>query len=112
MPSLWGMTTSTATSPSSASLHWTFGDRLRKIRTQRDVNLGQDEFAAIIGVAKSTLASWERTGAEPAMSTATRVAERVEERFGVPAAWTLGMHPTVAYPPRLPHRHQPFQPAA
>ena len=100
------------------ALDWTFGDRIRKIRNRPEVALTQAELADVLGVNRSTLAGWEKRGAEPTATEAVRVAERLEEQFGIPANWTLGRQPTVAYPPVLPPSQRrrasdhPFRPAA
>ena len=115
MPTLVSMTTKTI---GPDALGWTFGDRIRKIRNLPEVALTQAELADVLGIRRSTLATWEKRGAEPSMRDAVRIAERLEEQFGVPADWTLGRQPTVAYPPVLPPSQRrrasdhPFRPAA
>ena len=66
---------------------WQLSDRLRKIR--RDRHLTQEQFAVEIGVKPVTYASWESGRNHPEDVISLAVA--IERRFGVPAAWTLGV---------------------
>jgi transcriptional regulator with XRE-family HTH domain len=66
---------------------WSFADRLRKIR--RDRHLTQEQIAREIGVKAVTWASWEANRNRP--GDVVEVAARIERRYGVPAAWTLGV---------------------
>lgn len=66
---------------------WTLADRLRKIR--RDRHLTQDQMAREIGVKAVTWAAWEAGRTRP--QDVVELAELIEARFGVPAAWTLGV---------------------
>ena len=66
---------------------WTLADRLRKIR--RDRHMTQDEFADVLGVKAVTLSAWEAGRTRP--HDVVELAGEIERRFGVPAAWTLGV---------------------
>lgn len=66
---------------------WNLGDRLRKIR--RDRHLTQEEFAHEIGATAVALAAWESGRTRPRDVIA--LAATIERRYGVPAAWTLGV---------------------
>ena len=67
---------------------WTMADRLRKIR--RDRHLTQEQIAREgLGVKAVTWSSWEAGRTHPHDVLGLAVA--IERRFGVPAAWTLGI---------------------
>lgn len=66
---------------------WTLADRLRKIR--RDRHLTQEQIADILGIKSVTFASWEAGRTRP--HDVVALAGLIETRFGVPAAWTLGI---------------------
>lgn len=66
---------------------WTLADRLRKIR--RDRHLTQGRMAAALGVKSVTYGAWEAGRNRP--DDVVAVARHIEELFGVPAAWTLGV---------------------
>jgi transcriptional regulator with XRE-family HTH domain len=66
---------------------WSLADRLRKIR--RDRHMTQEEFAHELGVKAVTLAAWESGRNRP--DDVLELAVAIERRFGVPAAWTLGV---------------------
>src|SRR5690606_15742623 len=76
----------------SASLDWTWGDRIRKLRTTLGVN--QDVFAAMIGIPGGTVGAWEATSASGARNI-TAIAQRIEDALATPglAAWLLGVGP-------------------
>jgi transcriptional regulator with XRE-family HTH domain len=60
------------------------GDRLKQLRTQK--NLTQDEMASILGVDRSTLASWEVNRREPDISVLCLIADH----FEVTLDWLAG----------------------
>lgn len=66
---------------------WTLADRLRKIR--RDRHLTQEEMARLLGIKPVTWAAWEADRNRP--EDVVRLANMIEQQFGVPAAWTLGV---------------------
>ena len=66
---------------------WSLADRLRKIR--RDRRLTQDEMAQRLGTKAVTWASWEEGRNRP--KDVVHLAQPIEDEFGVPAAWTLGV---------------------
>ena len=68
---------------------WTFGDRIRKIR--RELRLNQVEFADAIGRGDKAVAAWESGTNAP--EDIVSVAKRIQVRFGVSAAWVLGIDP-------------------
>lgn len=75
---------------------WTFADRIRKIR--REQALSQAAFAARIGVKDKAYAAWETGSNNP--GDIVEVARRIEQEFGIPAAWTLGLMPDTQPGPR------------
>lgn len=91
---------------SSGSLpEWTLADRLRKIR--RDRHMTQEQIATELGIKAVTWSSWESDRTHPA--DVLGLAVNIERRFGVPAAWTLGILGTVERrgqggPPAAEHR--------
>jgi len=66
---------------------WNLADRLRKIR--RDRKLTQEQIAAELGIKAVTWSAWEAGRTRPHDITGLAVA--IERRYGVPAAWTLGV---------------------
>jgi len=66
---------------------WSFGDRIRKIRT--DLGMTQVQFAESLGVTSNALAQWESDRNQPRRMV--EVAEKIEELYKVPAAWVLGV---------------------
>lgn len=69
--------------------HWTFGDRLRRVR--REAGLTQAQMAARLGCGAKAYASWEIDVFSPRDGVA--IARRLEALTGVPAAWILGVEP-------------------
>jgi transcriptional regulator with XRE-family HTH domain len=88
------MDTNNTISPMSDVPQWTLADRLRKIR--RDRHLTQEQMAHELGVKGVTWSAWEAGRTRP--HDVVELAGLIEQRFGVPAAWTLGVlnqsHPT------------------
>ena len=74
---------------------FTFGDRLRK--TRQIAELGQRQYAEILGVTGSAYAQWEADNNLPRDVVA--IAKRVELYTGVPAAWLLGLDAAEAWAP-------------
>jgi transcriptional regulator with XRE-family HTH domain len=68
---------------------WSLADRLRKIR--RDRHMTQDEMAHRLGIKPVTYSAWEAGRNRP--EDVVQLASLIESRFGVPAAWTLGVLP-------------------
>ena len=66
---------------------WSMADRLRKIR--RDRHMTQEQIANELAVKPVTWSSWEAGRTHPHDVLGLAVA--IERRFGVPAAWTLGI---------------------
>lgn len=66
---------------------WSLADRLRKVR--RDRRLTQEEMAAALGVKAVTWSSWESGRTRP--HDVVDLASSIELKFGVPAAWVLGV---------------------
>jgi transcriptional regulator with XRE-family HTH domain len=75
------------TTPSPDVPEWTLADRLRKIR--RDRHLTQEAIAKELGINAVTWSSWESGRNRP--SDVLELAVTIERRYGVPAAWTLGV---------------------
>lgn len=67
--------------------HWTFADKLRKIR--RSLGLSQTELADVLERNDRTVAAWETGRNEPKDIVA--VANRIQMAYGVPATWILGV---------------------
>ncbi|WP_425058745.1 hypothetical protein SCACP_34010 [Sporomusa carbonis] len=63
----------------------TLGDRIKQLRNE----LTQEELAAILGVDRSTLASWEVNRREPDIATLCRIATF----FKVSVDWLIGHKP-------------------
>jgi transcriptional regulator with XRE-family HTH domain len=74
-------------SPSGGLPEWTLADRLRKIR--RDRHLTQQEIADALGIKSVTWSAWESGRNRP--EDVLDLAVTIERRYGVPAAWTLGV---------------------
>lgn len=66
---------------------WSLADRLRKIR--RDRHLTQEQIAHELGVKAVTWSAWEAGRTRP--HDVVGLAGSLEQRYGVPAAWTLGV---------------------
>jgi transcriptional regulator with XRE-family HTH domain len=66
---------------------WTLADRLRKIR--RDRHLTQEAIAKELGITGVAWAAWEAGRTRP--RDVIELAAAIERRYGVPAAWTLGV---------------------
>lgn len=72
----------------NASLpEWNLADRLRKVR--RDNHLTQDQMARALGIKTVTWGAWEAGRTHP--NDVVTLATAIERRFGVPAAWVLGV---------------------
>lgn len=66
---------------------WQLSDRLRKIR--RDAHMTQAAFAHELGIKEVTYAAYEAGRNRP--GDVIGLAVQIEHRFGVPAAWVLGV---------------------
>lgn len=66
---------------------WTLGDRLRKIR--RDQHMTQEQIGLELGIKPVTWAAWEAGRNRP--DDVVALAVLIEQRYGVPAGWTLGV---------------------
>lgn len=75
------------TSDTGGIPEWNLADRLRKIR--RDRGLTQEQIATELGIKAVTWSSWEADRTHPQDVLGLAVA--IERRYGVPAAWTLGV---------------------
>jgi transcriptional regulator with XRE-family HTH domain len=69
---------------------WTLGDRLRKARKQ--TGMTQKAFAELIGEEPSRYSQWEADNNRP--RHLVDVAQNIEDRTGVSAAWLLGLVPS------------------
>lgn len=67
---------------------WTFGDRLRKVRTE--LGMDQREFAMKLDLKAPTLSSYEAGRANPRARDLPSLAARLELLTGVPKAWFIG----------------------
>lgn len=77
----------TTPAPPGGLPEWNLADRLRKIR--RDRHMTQEQIAKELGVKPVTWSSWESNRTHP--SDVLGLAVAIERRFGVPAAWVLGV---------------------
>lgn len=77
----------TTREPGSSVPEWNLADRLRKIR--RDRHLTQEQIAVELGYKAVTWSAWEADRTHP--HDVLDLAVRIERRYGVPAAWTLGV---------------------
>lgn len=68
------------------------GDRLRVVRREYLGKISQAEMAAIIGVPRERYSQWESGGHEPRPADARRIANLLEKRTGVSAAWIMGVY--------------------
>lgn len=71
---------------------WTFGDRLRKIRTEYSL-LNQDQIARALGVGGPRYEAWESGRNTPRPEIMVEVATKLEALTDVPAWWILGNPP-------------------
>jgi len=68
------------------------GDRLRVVRREYLGKLNQAEMAELLGVPRERYAQWESGGHEPRPADARRIANLLEKRAGVSAAWIMGVY--------------------
>src|SRR5690349_9007322 len=66
---------------------WSLSDRLRKIR--RDRGLTQEQIAQDLSINPPTWSAWESGRTRPHDVVGLAVA--IENKYGVPASWTLGV---------------------
>lgn len=73
----------------AATLEWTWGDRIRKLRKALDLN--QAEFANLVGLRVGTVAGWEASDGKPRHHVET--AQHIARSLGVVGLdiWLLGM---------------------
>ena len=76
------------------------GDRLRVVRREYLGKLSQAEMAALLGVPRERYSQWESGGHEPRTAEGRRIANLLEKRTGVSAAWILGVYDIGASPNR------------
>lgn len=67
---------------------WSFGDRLRKVRTE--LGMDQREFATKLQIKAPTLSSYEAGRANPRARDLPGLASRLQALTGVPREWFLG----------------------
>ena len=67
------------------------GDRLRVVRREYLGRISQAEMAELLGVPRERYAAWESGNSEPRPADGRRIANLIEERAGVSAAWVLGV---------------------
>ena len=65
---------------------WSVADRLRRVR--RDMDLGQEQFADLLGVGRKAYGQWEAGRNEP--RNMGELSVRLEQITGVSRAWFLG----------------------
>lgn len=68
------------------------GDRLRVVRREYMGKITQAEMAAILEVPRERYVQWESGGHEPRPADARAIANFLEKRTGVSAAWILGVY--------------------
>ena len=67
------------------------GDRLRVVRREYLNRISQQEMADLLGVPRERYASWESGNSEPRPADGRQIANLIEARVGVSAAWVLGV---------------------
>lgn len=67
------------------------GDRLRVVRREYLNRISQQEMADLLGVPRERYASWESGNSEPRPADGRAIANLIEQRVGVSAAWVLGV---------------------
>ena len=67
------------------------GDRLRVVRREYLNRISQQEMADLLGVSRERYSQWESGNAEPRPVDGRRIAQLIEARVGVSAAWLLGV---------------------
>jgi transcriptional regulator with XRE-family HTH domain len=70
------------------------GDRLRVVRREYLHRISQTEMAKLLGVPRERYAAWESGNSEPRPADGRAIANLIESRVGVSAAWVLGVHET------------------
>jgi transcriptional regulator with XRE-family HTH domain len=68
------------------------GDRLRVVRREYLNRISQAEMAELLGVPRVRYAAWEAGLSEPRPADGRKIANLIEARVGVSAAWVLGVH--------------------
>jgi transcriptional regulator with XRE-family HTH domain len=67
------------------------GDRLRVVRREYLNRISQTEMAELLGVPRVRYAAWEAGLSEPRPADGRAIANLIESRVGVSAAWVLGV---------------------
>lgn len=67
------------------------GDRLRVVRREYLNRISQQEMADLLGVPRERYSQWEAGNSEPRTAEGRRIAQLIEARVGVSAAWLLGV---------------------
>lgn len=67
------------------------GDRLRVVRREYLGRISQQEMADLLGVPRERYASWESGNSEPRPADGRKIANLIEAKVGVSAAWVLGV---------------------
>lgn len=67
------------------------GDRLRVVRREYLNRISQQEMADLLGVPRERYSQWESGNSEPRPADGRRIAQLIEARVGVSAAWLLGV---------------------
>ena len=75
-----------------------FGDRLRVVRREYLDRISQQEMADLLGVSRERYSQWESGNSEPRPADGRRIAQLIEARVGVSAAWLLGVQETGPLP--------------
>lgn len=100
------MSTTPAHNPGAGHIpNWTFGDKIRKARTQ--AGMEQRQFAAAINIKPGSLAAYETGRATPRFKDAPVIAKSIQLLTGIPYEWFL-----IEDEPNLPHpsnsRHRDY----
>lgn len=70
---------------------WTFGDKIRKARSEAGLN--QVEFAQRVGLTPSTLAAYETDRTTPRLKNLGTLAKSIEVLTGIPRSWFFDFEP-------------------
>lgn len=76
------------------------GDRLRVVRREYLGKISQTEMAALLGVPRERYSQWESGGHEPRPADARQIANFLQLKTGVSAAWILGVNDSSPAPIR------------
>lgn len=67
------------------------GDRLRVVRREYLGRINQQEMSELLGVPRERYTAWEAGNSEPRPAEGRRIANLIEARTGISAAWMLGV---------------------